>query len=157
MPSLPNGIICWVLGFPVFPPSFKLLRQCLRCLSHQSSRILTLTNQAKNIMPDLLSLMAIVGFAAIIFCCGWFVIFLCSRLWFDHLDRHQVDSQPYELPSIYYIQLQLVKIIQISTNYKSIYDLMIFHSGITLDWIWRIFHLLMKKLSRWHYQPKFES
>ena len=100
MPSLPNGIICWVLGFPVFPPSFKLLRQCLRCLSHQSSRILTLTNQAKNIMPDLLSLMAIVGFAAIIFCCGWFVIFLCSRLWFDHLDRHQVDSQPYELPSI---------------------------------------------------------
>ena len=100
MPLLPNGIVCWVLGFPVFPPSFKQLRRCLRCLSHQSSRILTLTNQAKNIMPDLLSLLAIVGFATIIFCCCWFLIFLCSRLWFDHLDRHQVDSHPYELPRI---------------------------------------------------------
>ena len=51
-------------------------------------------------MPDLLKLLSIVGFATIIICCCWFLILECSRLWFDHLDRHQVDSQPYELPRI---------------------------------------------------------
>ena len=108
----------WV--FPCFPlHSNNYGDRCLRCLlSHQSSRILTLTNQAKNKMPglgpqwpDLLTLLAIVGFAAVIFCCGWFLIFLCSRLCFDHPDRHividsvaldphqlQVNVRPYDIP-----------------------------------------------------------
>ena len=47
-------------------------------------------------MPDLLSVLAIVGFATIIICCCWFLIFLCSRLCFDHPDRHIVID-PHQL------------------------------------------------------------
>ena len=60
-------------------------------------------------MPDISSLLAFFGFASIIFCSCWFIIFLCTRLCFGNgeqqvNDRHhrhdEVDLRPYELPII---------------------------------------------------------